>query len=103
MARASEDERLPTPVLLAARGIAARTSCLDAYLVYVLPHGFSPRREPARTSTESKTRLKKSPKLQVKYRPRLFKARLSQPRVRENFDFSFVTFWLSNLFILFAL
>ena len=59
MARASEDERLPTPVLLAARGIAARTSCLDAYLVYVLPHGFSPRREPARTSTESKTRLKK--------------------------------------------
>ena len=34
----------------------------------------------------------------------LFKARLSyKPRVSEDFDFSFVTFWLGNLFILVAL
>ena len=33
----------------------------------------------------------------------LFEARLSQPRVSENFDFSFLTFWWSVLFILFAL
>ena len=34
---------------------------------------------------------------------RFFKAQLSQPRVSENFDFSFVTFWLGNLLILFAI
>ena len=33
----------------------------------------------------------------------LFKARLNLPRVSENIDFSFVTSWLGNFFILFAL
>ena len=39
----------------------------------------------------------------VDNRAGLFKARLSLPRVSENFDFSFVPFWLGNFFILFAL
>ena len=45
---------------------AARTSRSDAYLFYVLPLGFSPRRETVPTSTESKIRLEKSPNYKSK-------------------------------------
>ena len=45
--------RLPTPTLLAARGIAAPTSRSQsrshAYLICVLSHGFSRKRETARS------------------------------------------------------
>ena len=39
----------------------------------------------------------------VMFRAGLFKARLSYPRVSENFDFSLATFWRGVLFIFFAL
>ena len=51
-------ERRPTPTLLAARGIAAPTSLLQshphAYLFCVLSHGFSRKRETARSLKKSK-------------------------------------------------